>query len=148
MADKHQHSKKPQRLFWVVNICFPLFAGFCVYLFCRPDTRTSSVIIRLFMMFGITINEISVRSEFVRFYLCDILWAYALTCTVSMLLGQSKRELFAAGIICFLFEGLIEVMQKWNIIGGTFDGLDIAFEAIATSIAVVIIIYQTKRREL
>lgn len=39
-------------------------------------------------------------------------------------------------------------MQKWNIIGGTFDGLDIAFEAIATSIAVVIIIYQTKRREL
>ena len=112
---------KRRLAFWMVNIIIPLFLGLCIYVLCRPDTYVSSVFIRFLNTFGITTGNIYVRSEFLRFYLCDILWAYALTFTISFLLGQSKEELYLTAGICVAFEGIIEFMQKWQIIRGTFE---------------------------
>lgn len=146
MSDTPEHPEKRRWFFWTINICFPLFMGTCVYLFCRPDTHISATLIRFLSILRISMEKTTVRSEFLRFYLCDILWAYALTFTINLLIGQSRKGFIVTAIICLVFEALIEFMQKWQIIYGTFDGFDIVSEALTTAFAISFIIYHTTKQ--
>jgi hypothetical protein len=70
----------------------------------------------------------------------DFLWAYALTFTMQIFVkSEDKAEYMKLSFYCFLFEILIEVVQKLNIISGTFDVYDIVFEGVATLIALLFI---------
>ena len=143
MSDAKERPKRRRRVFWLVNTLLPLLFGLFIYILYRPDTYISSVFLRILNTSGIPSEQLSARSAFLRFYLCDILWAYALTFTISFLLGQLKKELFLTAAICVAFEGMIEFMQKWQIIRGTFDWIDLLSEALATMFAISMIIYFT-----
>ena len=59
---------------------------------------------------------------------------------------MDKRQILLSGTISIGFEALIEGFQKTKWIPGTFDWKDIAFEAV-TSIVALIIIKHIKRED-
>jgi hypothetical protein len=74
-----------------------------------------------------------------------MLWAYSLTFTVFLILGFKYESLKPTLIICAVFEVSIEFLQKFGVIPGTFDFLDILLELCVTIFAVIIIFFTLRR---
>jgi len=135
------------KLFMLFNIIVPLAVGVSLYYYFRPDTYISQ------FLYGVLrlpqSNSRVLDNGFVIFinsYLQDFLWAYALTFAISFIVGQSKIKNALVLAICVLFEIFTELMQKVGVISGVFDLWDIILMALATSLALLLIIIKTKRR--
>ena len=137
-------TKKSTFVFWMLNIALPLLFGITIYLFYRPDTFISDLIFRLLGIRGFSVSNPQTQFgaslvSFVRYFLCDILWAYALTFTCALILGPERpQRLIGLGVSLGL-EMMIELFQKFQILRGTFDFLDVLLEFVATLVAVLII---------
>jgi hypothetical protein len=84
-------------------------------------------------------NPIVLR--FVRNYMLDILWGYALVFALYFALGNNTAELWKIFIIAIAFSAAMETLQLTPIISGTFDVFDIMAEFFAETVAVFIIKY-------
>lgn len=140
-------------LFWSLNIFIPLIIGFFVYVFFCPDTYISILFFKFYPLHPINDSfENFFHSPFqilIRSYLCDSLWAYALLFSVSLLLRQSKNNLLISIIVCASFESIIEFLQMFPNIPGTFDLYDILIEIMTTIFAAMVIkIHNKKYREV
>lgn len=130
--------------FWSLNILIPLFSGLILYLLFRSDTYVSQFI---YGIFAIPKNAAILCGDsrffkFIRFYACDILWAYSLTFLLSLIIGHKSIQNIIVFIIALSFDGTIEFLQKFDIIPGTFDIIDILLEAVITVFALLIIIHK------
>jgi hypothetical protein len=147
-SDRIRKEKK-EHSFYLVHTSIALLLGLFIYIVFRPDTYISKYLLGYTHLRTFS-NYILVKDNciilFTRNYLCDILWAYALTFAAwTVGFSRVRREYLSLGGSCILFELLVEIMQKFHIISGTFDILDILMEIAATWIALVIIMWKRER---
>lgn len=134
-------------VFYLINIFIALILGLLIYIVFRPDTYISKWFSESTHLGSIAIGmrvKKNIVIAFLRNYMGDFLWAYALTYSVQIFIEANRKKGYIALIIsCIIFEILIEVMQKLNIISGTFDLYDIIVEVFATCSA-TLFIYMVK----
>lgn len=120
------------------NIFLPLAVGLCVYLFFRKGTYINSI-------FGIEYDYKfnSIFGVFVKSWLCDILWAYALTHSLYFALHAFEHRVLISVVISICFATVCELLQLLPAVSGTFDILDIIFQIAAVLLATAVI----RRRE-
>ena len=133
-----------RNLFYLCNIGIPLLIGTIIYLYWRPNAYISRFIFSLFNVSpGIVPGSPKGIERFVRYYLCDILWAYALTFSLVFYLGRSKIR--TAYIIGLSFIVLIELLQLLPQTPGSFDILDIIMEFVICTISIYVIYFYERR---
>lgn len=132
-----------QHIFYWLNILVSLFLGLAIYVFFRPDAYVSQA---LYNVMGVSVDGIITKDAlptwlllFIRNFLGDISWAYALTFTICYIwLTPGGRMIPVFGIVT-IFEIGIEVLQKVCIIPGTFDWWDIFLEICITAFVMLLI---------
>jgi hypothetical protein len=78
--------------------------------------------------------------RFVRNYIPDMAWGYALVFSLYAIAGdQTEKGLYTLAFIAIVFSAAIEIIQMTHIIRGTFDLWDIAAELLTEVTAVFII---------
>ena len=137
--------QKKQGYLCLIHIGISIVMGVIIYILVRPDTYISRIFRDIVNISGVGDNVSAVCPrpilQFLRYYASDFLWAYALTFAIFYVLRNDKRGILIADGICFVFESSIELLQKFQIVSGTFDWLDILCEFCATAIASLIIKY-------
>ena len=127
-----------RRLFYWVNIIVPLILGAAIYLYWRPDAYLSRLV---FYLFHISHDRTAGRPagiyRFIRYYLCDIIWAYALV--FSLALNFGKYSLIKAYAAAAIFASVTEILQLLPLIPGSFDIVDIIVELTVCTITIFII---------
>lgn len=138
---------KREHIFWLLHIVVPLVVGGLMYLQLRPDTYLSGLVCRGMGISAPVFTGTAPAGQavltFLRNFLCDMLWAYALTMTVAWILERPAAVL----IICCTMEMGIEWLQRLQILSGTFDPADIILECITTIIALFIVNRHRQRAE-
>ena len=127
-----------RKLFYWGNILVPLLSGAAVYLYWRPDAYLSRLVFHLFhISHEIAPGRPAGIYRFIRYYLCDILWVYALVFSLSLYLG--RYSLVKAYIAAAVFAAAAEMLQLLPLTPGSFDILDIIVELIVCTITIFII---------
>jgi len=120
--------------------------GGSIYLFLRESTYFSEFVLkydRLFIVETIR-NHISILNNWfiklLKYNMVDGLWVYSLLWTIYLFVV--KKTLASLVIVCFFslaFGVLIEILQFYNIIKGTFDIFDILIYLLSVIFAFLII---------
>lgn len=143
--------KRSNLIFYGGNIFGALVAGVLVYFLFRPDTYVSQVICS---GLGIEwpVGVIGVFPDwivvFLRNYMCDMFWAYALTFAVGALLHDVLGSSFSVLLVCGIFEIVIELSQEIGIMSGTFDMVDVVLEICITAFVTLIIKLKKLKKEI
>lgn len=136
--------QKTKNLFFFSQITLSLFLGAGVYLYCA-DIPAVRGLLRLFGLTQTPWNP--VFPKILRYYCCDVLFAYALTLATVWIIGHDEKSLKQSAKICILFEAAAEFLQKAGIFPGTFDPFDILTEIIATGLALFCIIHHFYKKK-
>lgn len=137
--------------FAMLHILIPLCVGTGIYILVRPGTYIARICISLNPWLG----ELRIRMGtdlfhmFLRNYACDMLWAYALTIGLFWYGRLTGQKVWKSALIGGGFAVLMESLQILPVIPGTFDGMDVVTEILATLIAgcVSMIFYKYKDKE-
>ncbi len=132
-------NKKLRILFYISNISLPLVVGLILYLLLPGNTFISKVFDSLFLTRRLHLENQTIFI-FARNHLCDAFWAYSLTFSVYTVLKNTISVSFIAISLGFI----LELLQLYAIIGGTFDIIDLIFELVAVFAALSIIHIFTK----
>ncbi len=133
------NERRRRILFYGINILLPLLVGGIIYVVFRRDSYIAAFFSETI---GINIGQHMLPewlNTVVRNYLSDVLWAYSLTFALSALFKYNRRNTVIVFMICIVFVVAIELLQMTNTFSGTFDIVDIILEAIAVSLALLII---------
>lgn len=135
--------------FYGFNILFPLLCGLYLYLTLRSDAYITLFISRFVSLPQFPYAFFSCGAiDFLRNFASDMLWAYSLGYAVVLVVGHSRNNLLFSLSLCMGFEVLVEVLQKTGVFHGTFDFLDILFEALSISLALFLInMYEEAQNE-
>ncbi len=135
--------KYPSLCYFALHAVSALLLGTLMYLLFRPDTHISRAFYSVWDIRPLAHGLQSVIPRpllsFLRYYLPDLAWTYALTFTLSSILKATRFGLRLSACLSALFALGLELCQKYGIMQGTFDPLDIAFELCITALAVLII---------
>lgn len=130
---------KNKKIFLFGNIAIPLTSGFLIYLFFYKNTYINTAV-ESFMGFSLPYFYFNnAFHHFLTCWACDFLWAYALTFSLFFCLKSFKSPLPLTFIVSALFSTVIESLQLFGIISGTFDIWDILMELTAIAFAVIIL---------
>lgn len=121
-------------------ILIPILLGTSIYYFVSPDVIFVKQIDAI-VGSGIHIElcRDSVTGQFVRNYLPDMLWGYALVFALFSVLENEIVNVWKIFGVAFLFSALLEFFQLPRFVKGTFDICDIVLEGLAETIAIFII---------
>ncbi|SEM38823.1 hypothetical protein SAMN04487770_13633 [Butyrivibrio sp. ob235] len=130
-----------RRIFFVANIIVPLLLGAVIYCLTSPDVIFMEAVRSLWGMPVLSEQGTVHRGiwKFIRYYLLDVLWAYALFFALYFSIGNNAAKLKMAFMIAVLFSTVMEAIQLFPIIPGYFDLLDILVEVLAETFAALII---------
>lgn len=124
------------------NIIIPILIGALIYFLTSPDVffvKAASAFFKLSDRFIVT-NFGNLLIRYVRNYIPDMAWGYALVFSLYAIAGsQTEKGIYALGFIAIVFSAAIEILQISPIIRGTFDLWDIATELLTEVTAVFII---------
>ncbi len=132
---------KRKVVFSAINVVLPIVLGAFVYYLISPDVLFVKQI-DSFWGSGIHMTLISGKNPciiFIRNYLLDMLWGYALVYALFFSLGNNVASLKGVFLIAFSFSAAIELFQLAPMIQGTFDLWDICGELLAEAGAVFVI---------
>ena len=135
--------------FLIINAFMPIVLGGLVYYLISPDV----IFVRkidAFLGWDRHSNNImasSMMMKFVRNYMLDMMWAYALVFTLFFIMGNKTAELLKILMIATVFSAGIEILQLTSVVRGTFDILDIIAEFFAEIAAGFIIKYNFHKEE-
>ena len=115
--------------------------GGSIYVFFRPTAYVSRVPNKIGF-----INRLSEKASqidgwfvsFLKYWFCDFLWAYALAFCLLLVFEKTKHKYIYPVAISIAFSVLIEIMQVFSFISGTFDWWDLIAELTAIALAVII----------
>lgn len=130
---------KRKYYFFLSNIAVPLSVGLLIYLFCYKNTYINTAVENFV---GFSLPYFYYNNAFYRFltcWACDFLWAYALTFSLFLCLKSFKSPLLLTFVISVSFSAVIELLQLFGTISGTFDIWDIFIELSAIILAVIIL---------
>lgn len=133
--------KKHKDLFIILNFVIPLLVGTVIYYFISSDVffvKFIDNIIGKGIHFTSLVNT-NFLIRFIRFYVLDMLWGYALVFALYFIIGNDAAKLWKILFIAFVFSCAVELFQIASFSTGTFDIADIAFEFLAEVLAVFII---------
>lgn len=131
-------TKKKQFL----HIIFPLIIGAIIYYVVSPDVI---FVRKIDSLLGTNMHMISTVPVFIRNYLLDMLWAYALLFAIYVVIDNTT--VVKAFVIGVIFSTGMELLQLTTLVKGTFDVIDIVVEIIAEIAAVLIIKNYNLREE-
>lgn len=121
-----------------ISAVLPLLIGTVLYVLCRPDTIVSGIV-RNLTGFGSDMSGNVKRGllfDFVRFYLPDILWAYAFPNALMIACVFDRKCITLCTVIPMAFSVLTETFQLLGLISGTGDPADCVLECVAVLAAV------------
>ncbi len=116
-------------VFFLLSIVVPLCGGLLIYLLLSPSAIVSKLFYNTFSLNPpvISISD-SIFWMFIRFHLCDLLWAYSFSASCFLVFDRSSHQFLLAIPISVLFCIIIEFCQKTPLFPGTFDVYDIVLE--------------------
>ncbi len=121
------------------NIIVPLIIGAILYYIIAPDVIFVRVLSSFFNGDATSISQPeTVFDYFVRYYLMDLLWGYALVFALYFCL-DNNAAIVRIFIMAFLFSTAMELFQLMAIVPGVFDIWDIVIEGLAEAFAAFII---------
>ena len=130
---------KRKNILVFINFAIPLLSGLSIYLFCYENTYINTTIQKFFDISLPYFYYDNIFYHFLTCWACDILWAYSLTFSLYSCFKNFNHSLLVSYIISSVFALIIELLQLFNVITGTFDILDILLEFSAIILAVIII---------
>ncbi|MBQ8740572.1 MAG: hypothetical protein IJY79_03355 [Clostridia bacterium] len=71
------------------------------------------------------------ENDFIKYYLADYLWCLSLSCGLHIIFLPDMKKSIVLTIISFIFGIAYECLQKFNIINGTGDKIDIILYLLA-----------------
>lgn len=124
-----------------MNILVPIIIGAAIYYVISPN------VIFVQQLDSLLAREIHVNTaysnipiiRFVRNYLLDMMWGYALVFALFLFTGNNAAEIRKIFIIAVIFSAVMEILQLTSFAKGTFDVFDIIVEFLAEVTAVFII---------
>jgi len=141
---------KKNNIFIVSSCVIPLLIGAIFYYLFLPNIIFVKKIDEILgsgihFYFSLESNWIV---KFTRFYVLDMLWAYALIFALFFIVRDNNtaniKKIF---LMAFLFSAIMEILQLAPFVEGTFDFLDMFFELGAEIVAVFIINKIFRRRK-
>ena len=133
------------RTYLTISIIFPLIIGFAIYSLFRTEEIVFYSWVKYFGFNGyIQFNnsnnyQISTHvqvPEWIRFSIPDGLWTYAFTSTIISLWSHKLNYFW---LVAPLFVGVIlEILQFYNLIPGTFDLIDLICILLGYSLALIL----------
>lgn len=118
----------------ILNSVIALKIGLLIYIFMKDDTYINTFTHIHFNYSPETYFEIFIINWF-----CDFLWGYALTFALYYVLSPFSHRRILSLVLTVVFGAILECLQAFDIIPGTFDWWDIAIEIIAVLIATVVL---------
>ncbi len=132
----------------VAGVILPILAGTVIYLIISPQAYVTKFFWQISGMANpfrnININEMPLLVRVIRYYLCDYLWALALTHMIFLILGGEKPGMSI--IISMAFCMAYEVLQLTSFVPGVFDPWDLVVESIA-GLTVIAEVLRKRRKE-
>ena len=126
---------------FIFCIVVPLLIGAVIYLW--TDQRVFFLrFLRNHVMNCPERGTLGLIARLLRNYGCDMLWAFALSSAVMLLMDANFRQ---AMLLCLSFETLMEGLQIIPAVSGTFDWVDLFLEW-AVSVSIVMY-YRLKGKE-
>lgn len=125
-------------LFIICSILLPLILGAGFYCIFFPDV--------FFVRYLEEITGFNVQTNWnysniflllFRFYGLDMLWSYALTSALYLLLEEQKHARLWAFFLAFCAGTVMEILQYLGLTAGTFDFLDILAETAAAALGIL-----------
>ena len=110
----------------VIIIISSLLIGTIIYFLSGSDA---------YITFGLNNGMRVISNSFVINYIPDFLWAVAFVLTLSFFL----ENILTAGILVVLFGTIFEVFQRYNIVKGTCDVIDVIVEAVGVILMIVFV---------
>ena len=138
------------RIHLLYNIIIPILIGAVIYFLTSPDVFFVKAVGAFFKLSDrmIVTNFANLLIRFVRNYIPDMAWGYALVFSLYAIAGdQTEKGLYNLAFIAIVFSVAIEIIQMTHIIRGTFDLWDIAAELL-TEVTAVFIIKKNFLREV
>ena len=124
---------------------FSIAAGLLIYLIFRNDTFIHAFLPQSVCDFFYVEPERNAFTDFVKFYLCDFLWAFSFACALTCFsYSFNKKRLVINSLIVLVCSVLFEVMQLLGVLSGTFDFADIFAYAVAVLFSTAFNIYFLK----
>ena len=109
----------------IIIIC-SLLIGAIIYFLSGSDA---------YITFGLNDGVRVITNSFVINYIPDFLWAVAFVLTLSFFLDN----MLTAGILVVLFGTVFEALQRYNIIKGTCDVIDVIVEAVGVILMIMFV---------
>lgn len=127
-------NKKKQILFHIV---MPIIIGVIIYLIWSPNVYFTVFFWELLPIdnpfIDLEISEMPFIIRMIRYYLCDILWMYALTYSILLIIEEKEKKSILLGcVISAIFGTLIELSQLFDFVAGSFDYFDILIQIITS----------------
>lgn len=126
---------------YACNCLLALIIGALIYYFFSPEVifvKKIDKIIRSGLHFELSLHDNWIL-KFIRFYVLDMLWAYALVFALKLIMGNNTANLKRVFGVAFILSATMEILQLTPLAEGTFDMWDIICEFVAEVIAVFII---------
>ena len=123
----------------ILKIIVLLIIGFFLYYIFFSNAIFVKLIDRVIGTHYLTINIENDRPalQFVRNYLMDILWSCSLSSAIGLIIG-SIDKIYASIIILSGFIIIMEIIQIFSFIPGTFDVWDIVVELLSSVITLFV----------
>ena len=110
----------------VIIIISSLLIGTIIYFLSGSDA---------YITFGLNNGMRVISNSFVINYIPDFLWAVAFVLSLSFFL----ENILTAGILVVLFGTIFEVFQRYNIVKGTCDVIDVIVEAVGVILMIMFV---------
>ena len=136
--------KNKKRIILANSILSLIVGGTLYYLFSSEVLFVRIIDEAVLMIMGkepyhILLPKNNLFMAFIRFYLLDMIWGYALVFALFYVLGDKAVMLKRCFITAVIFSAVMELLQLTPLCIGTYDIADIFFEIISEVIAVFII---------
>ncbi len=134
-----------KRIFLSIFSFLSLAAGLLIYLVFRNDTFIHAFLPHGICDFFYVELERNAFTDFVKFYLCDFLWAFSFSNALTCVSYSFEKKRLVINALLVLFCGvLFEVLQHFGVISGTFDFADILAYAVAAVLSAAVSFFYLK----
>jgi hypothetical protein len=145
MINKIQFTSRLFSLF-IFHVFFPISIGGLIYMFFRSK---SLLMFTWFDNLGLNtmisyyrsslIKYSNIIPDWVLFSLPDGLWVYSFSSSLLLLWGNDFKISSFWLFLPFLFGSGVEIMQKFDLVSGTFDIIDLIICLLASILSIIIV---------